>query len=186
MRRLVHNSAFVSVLGIVIVSTCFASMFLSELCEAREILQSKRRLGKNTIARLVRIEQAKLSLAKEELTAIGTLVEEYSEQEGVYPGGGNGIDDPVERFKSVFEDSEIYLIPNLDPWGQSYRYWTDGSRYFVFTYGPDKRPSLDYSLLLEPEADWSDICTPRGDDMIFENGSLCRQVHRSTESDTAE
>lgn len=131
------------------------------------------RLGKNTVARLERIEEAKLALAREELTAIGTLAEEYSEHAGKYPGSPGGLNELQVKLEGVFNESELQKIPRSDPWGQAYQYWTDGKRYFVATYGPNQRPAVDYSRFANPRANWADLCS-QGDDLVFENGSLCR------------
>ena len=128
----------------------------------------------NALGRLNRIAGQRLELAIEEVDALGTFAEEYSIVYARYPSGSGISGTIVETLQECLGDTVPQVLPNIDPWGTPYTYWSDGAVYYILSSGPDRSRQVDLSTYEKtPDlVSWREYC-PRGDDIVFINGNVC-------------
>lgn len=89
-----------------------------------------------------RPEQARITSAKQNITAIQSALDLYKLDNGIYPTTDQGLQalvtqpttPPIPRdWKS---DGYLQDLP-VDPWGQAYQYLNDNEKLRIFSYGPN-------------------------------------------------
>jgi hypothetical protein len=114
-----------------------------------------------------------LRRAMADLRTMGTACESFAVDTNFYPGPVEPMD-VVARIESSLEPIYIRVLPDLDPWGTPYRFWSDSQHYALVSYGPDGVPE-------HPYADWGRAefesletrpTTRFGQDLIFVTGAF--------------
>lgn len=128
-------------------------------------------LTPNVVGRMELVAELRERLATAELSVWGTVVEEYSEVYGLYPGKKHHALTVVESLEIDRHEEAFATLPLTDPWGTPYSYWVDDRGYFIVSFGPDRRPAIPYGSFT-PEK-WDTLC-PHADDLVYVNGAMCR------------
>jgi hypothetical protein len=96
------------------------------------------------------------------LSNIGSVVmviEAYRIDHGAAPVPTDGLE-PVEILLPFVEPFYVRSLPLHDGWGRELRYWSDGNRFVVVSFGPDGLADQQYAGVTA--ADLQD----RGDDLV--------------------
>ena len=101
---------------------------------------------------VTKLEDARIEAAKADIRIIATALKFYRVDNFSYPTTEMGLEALVQKPSVVdapnwkaggyLDDSEV----PTDPWGQEYLYLSpgpDGSEYYVYSLGPDRRPGGD-------------------------------------------
>jgi len=104
-----------------------------------------------------------------DMRSVGIVFEAFRLDNNVFPGGAVAILEPVERILSDVQPVYIRTLPLIDAWGNTLRYWTDGSSYRIVSAGEDGVFETDYtSLPGAGEFEGTDF----GRDIVFGNGEF--------------
>jgi hypothetical protein len=126
-----------------------------------------------TSLKLRDLAEQRIGLARNEVATIGGAVEEFTEvsRTKAYPGANDLPATVRERLGAELPSTIVPLLPERDPWGSPYLYWSDGRDYFVLSYGPDMSPDDDYLELVRTlERVAQDLSTK--DDILWIDGSF--------------
>lgn len=92
-----------------------------------------------------RLDEGNISAAKIQIGSIGKILKDYRRKCGLYPTTDQGLDALVNK-PTGGKDCRKYpangfvesgKIP-LDPWDEEYVYESDGRKYTIISYGPDR------------------------------------------------
>lgn len=91
-----------------------------------------------------RPDQAKVTVAKTDITAIGSSLDMYKLDNGNYPSTQQGLDALVKKpsgnpqAKNWNKDAYLKKLP-VDPWGNPYQYLSPGTkgRIDLYSFGSD-------------------------------------------------
>jgi len=112
-----------------------------------------------------------LLLAGAAMRSIGTACESYAVDNNMYPGPVDPTGD-LASVEAELQPIYIKVLPELDPWGHPYRYWSDRNGYAVVSYGPDGVPDFPYDNWgkADFEALQTGPTTRTGQDLVWVNG----------------
>jgi len=118
---------------------------------------------------------------------LGEAIETFALDRGVYPSSDGQFVDLSEIAPNLVPE---YLprLPRVDPWGAPYRYWSDGKRYVVISFGTDSEPDVEPPVSITPgdsdEEIRSALC--RGEtqdaaaDIVWLDGNHCQWPRASS------
>jgi hypothetical protein len=116
-----------------------------------------------------------LRRAMGELRTIGTACESFAVDNNVYPGPVEPIN-VVATIEPALVQVGRYLrvLQKVDPWGNSYLFWSDRTQYALVSYGPDGIPDFPYASWgrTEFEAMHTGPTTRVGADLVFAFGGF--------------
>ncbi|MBV1876387.1 MAG: type II secretion system major pseudopilin GspG [Pseudomonadales bacterium] len=101
-----------------------------------------------------RTDQARVVAAQSDIESIGSALELYRLDNGVYPSTDQGLDALVNEPSGFPEarhwNEEGYLkkLP-VDPWDEPYLYFSEARSYEIYSYGADRKEggeSIDADL----------------------------------------
>ena len=125
------------------------------------------------------VKKAELELLHNRVRYFAVLVENFAEENGVYPTlpRASGLE-PYRLLDSVLPESDVHRFPTSDLDGRDLLYWSDGKGYVVIAVGSDGKADMDYPEILSvPGSHAKALCRGEsGDpasDVIFWNGQLC-------------
>lgn len=136
------------------------------------------RLPPGMIGQLKRLDDARRSLAVDEMTVLATIVEAHSMHEEHYPGRRNEFGPIDQMLKPVADLYSMDVLPLEDPWGQPYLYWTDGHEYIIVSYGSDRRSASAYGdeIRSTENGHRGTLCPRSSDDLMWVNGMICQRA----------
>jgi hypothetical protein len=142
-------------------------------CSETTKTDQMRELPRNVSILLERVSAERKALARDDIQTICVLVEEFARKFNYYPGAPGPANEIKRQLQGFVGESLLAQVPQLDPWGNAYLYWTNGKDYFVVTVGPDGKPGADYRALGQTvpfgvEA----VCTSQ-EDIVLVDGQLC-------------
>ena len=96
------------------------------------------------------INQPKVKLgvskrAMADMRSIATAVESFAIDNNVYPDQGGGLA-RLDVLQGMLQPLYIKVLPMLDPWGEPFLYWSDGSQYILVSSGSDRLFDRSYPL----------------------------------------
>lgn len=111
-------------------------------------------------------QSEQLRRAVAELRSIGTAVESFAVDNNVYPGPAVPID-AVLRIVADFEPLYVRVLPEVDPWGNPYHFWSDTQHYGAVSFGTAGISDYPYALGAGPSLRRCTTKPPRGSDRIW-------------------
>lgn len=108
-----------------------------------------------------------------DMRSIGTAVESFAIDEDLYPEQSRDLL-PVSLIVHSLQPLYIKELPLLDPWGEPFLYWCNGTEYIIVSTGEDGRFDRNYRLGpgLGKAGDFSGAFSVKGTDIIFSNGQF--------------
>jgi hypothetical protein len=89
----------------------------------------------------------------------------YEIDNGAVPGPTDGFV-TAEFLRPYVEPPYIRSLPVDDGWGNAFRYWSDGTRYAVVSFGPDGMADRPYTGVTAPKLE------DGGDDIVVVDGAV--------------
>jgi general secretion pathway protein G len=86
-----------------------------------------------------RTDEARRTKAAADIKGVSEALHLFKLDNGFYPGTGDGIQALVQRpgnARNWNPDGYLEKMP-VDPWGNNYVYFSDGSRFVIKSYGAD-------------------------------------------------
>ena len=124
------------------------------------------------------INQPKVKLgvskrAMADMRSIATAVESFAIDNNVYPDQGGGLA-RMDVLQGMVQPLYIKVLPLLDPWGEPFVYWSDGSQYILVSSGADRLFDRSYPLGFDPaDGDgYLGATRNRDSDLVFVNGQF--------------
>ena len=84
------------------------------------------------VAVIPALDQAKVDIAKQDISTVQGALKTYYVKKGGYPDTGTGLKGLV--------DSKILDKMPMDPWGKEYVYINEGGKPVITSYGKDSSP----------------------------------------------
>ena len=113
------------------------------------------------------IDRGKQKRTMADVRSIATAVEEYSIDNNAYPGPTDGWV-PIDWLSEALSPDYIRALPELDGWGQSMMFWSDGTRYVLVSPGKDGEQERDWA----EDADAGGTTTSFASDIVFSDGKF--------------
>ncbi len=92
-----------------------------------------------------RLEEGNISATKIQIGSIGKILKDYRRKCGLYPTEAQGLEALITKptgGKECRKYPPNGFIENgripLDPWDEEYVYQSDGRKYTIISYGPDR------------------------------------------------
>jgi hypothetical protein len=113
--------------------------------------------------------------AMADMRSIATAVESFAIDYNRYPTQGAGLA-PLTVLWDDLEPLYIKVLPMLDPWGEPFLYWSDGTQYILISSGADKVFDRTYPLYSEELKikHYRGLAPDFETDLVFINGQFAQ------------
>jgi len=144
----------------------------------RRILALSLAIGVGTLC-AADLAPTKEERAVAEIRSIAMAVESFGVDHAVYPSSSGRVL-AAPAVLSVLVPTFIRTLPELDAFGGTYIYWSEGTKYVLISTGSDRTPDVDYSKLMVGNAEHfaTTICHGRTEsdkeDIVFFDGKFCQ------------
>ena len=114
------------------------------------------------------------------IRTLGTIIEVFAVDKGVYPGPTGGFV-VVDWIAPDVSPMFIRELPSTDGWGEPIYFWSDGTEYFLLSFGADGEPDHPYHSMSRPLEELSGMgrTTHPARDIIYHVGGFVQRPERA-------